>query len=330
MSMKFIGKAHYPPAEFPRFSADPEKCNRCGRCVRTCPTHIIQLPEEGPPRIKGYKGLEAACLGCRNCEAVCPEGAVEVKGFYFVGEGRYRSTHAGRVELPNPFNDPEPPPFEKIEERLTETERVILKRRSNRLFKKKAVPDELIRRCLEAARYAPSSGNGRAWEFLVIRDQDLIRRIETSCLKSLRLMSDNYLQPESRAARVLWNLFSLWRPGDMDVRVISGMDTVVERDAIFFNAPVVIVVLADERGIGQPVLDAGISAQNLVIAAHAMGLGSCYVGFITALNSRPDKRLMEEMGAMWPMRIATSIALGFPRGRIDKVVPRDRPKVVWK
>jgi nitroreductase len=288
------------------------------------------MPDEGPPKIQGYKGFENACLGCNNCEAVCPEGAVTVTGTYHVSGGRYKTVHTGEVELPNPFNDPEPPAFEEIEDKLTETERVILKRRSNRLFKKKEVPEELIRRCLEAARYAPSSGNDRAWEFLVIRDRDLIRRIEKSCLKSIRMMANLYLKPKSKAAKAAWNLMSMWRPGDMDVRVMSGMDTVAERDNIFFNSPVVIVQLADVRGIGQVILDAGICAQNLVIAAHAMGLGTCYVGFITALNSIPDKKLMAELGALWPMRIATSIAVGWPQGEIDRVVPRERPRVVWR
>ncbi len=330
MRIGYMGKAHYPPAEFPRFHADPDKCNRCGRCVRTCPTHIIFMDQEGPPRIRGYKGFEVACLGCRNCMAVCPEDAVTVEGNYRVSAGLYKSVHTGRVELPNPFNEAAPPEFEQIRDKLTETERVILSRRSNRLFLKKEVPEELIRRCLEAARYAPTSGNDRCWEFVVIRDRELIRWIERSSLKSLKLMSDNYLKPGSITARVLWNLVGPWRPGDMDVRVISGMDTVVERDNLYFGAPVVIVVLHDRRGIGQPVLDAGIAAENLVIAAHAMGLGTCYVGFITALNSLPDKKLMKELGALWPMRIATSIALGWPQGKIDKVVPRDRPRVTWK
>ncbi len=329
MNLKYIGKAHYPPAEFPRFWADPEKCTRCGRCVRTCPTHILYMPEEGPPVIRGYKGLEVACLGCNNCMAVCKEGAASVSGDYYVSSGRYQSLSRGVVSPPNPLGAEVPPAFETIEEELTPVERVIYRRRSNRLFKKKEVPEELIRRVIEAARYAPSSGNGQSWEFLALRDRELIRRVETASLKGLKLTSGNYLK-QGRARRLMWNLISLWRPGDADVRVISGMDTAVERDTLFFGAPVVIVILSDLRGIGQVELDAGICAQNLVLAAHSLGLGTCYVGFITALNSLPDRKLMKELGIAWPLRIATSVALGWPQGEIDGPVKRSTPRITWK
>jgi nitroreductase/NAD-dependent dihydropyrimidine dehydrogenase PreA subunit len=329
MNFKYFGKAHYPPATFPRYSSDPDKCKRCGRCVKTCPTHIIFMPEEGAPRIKGYRGLEVACLGCRNCQAVCPERAVTVSGSYYVSDGRYRTIHKGSVDLPNPFKDLESPPFEEIEEKLTETERVIYKRRSNRLFEKKDVPQNLIHRVLEAARYAPTGANDRAWEFVVIQDQALIRRIEEHCLKRLKMAADRYFRPENKTMKVLLNLISLWRPGESDIRVASGAYTWASKDTLYHGAPVVIVVLADIRGTA-PILDAGICAQNLVLAAHSLGLGTCYVGFILALYSRPKKELLREIGAVYPMRIATSIALGWPEGVIDRAVPRERPRVVWK
>jgi len=330
MKRRYIGKAHYPPAMFPHFSADPEKCTRCGRCVKSCPTHIISMPEEGVPEIRGYKGLEVACLGCRNCVAVCPEGAVNVEGYYYVSDGLYRSLYAGQVECPNPFAEDEAPPFTELEEKLTETEKVIYKRRSNRLFKSKEVDDQTLHRLVEAARYAPSSGNGQSWEFVVIRDQQLIKRIEKASLKALKIMSGLYFRPKNPLMKALWNLYALKKPNEVDVRVMSGMDTVVMRDTLYFDAPAVIVVLNDERGIGQPVLDAGIAAQNIVLAAHSLGLGTCYVGFITALNTLPDKEIMKELGAAYPMRIATSIAIGWPRGEIDRAVPRQRPRVEWK
>ena len=46
-------------------------------------------------------------------------------------------------------------------------EKVIMERRSVRRFKKETLPDNLIRRILESARFAPSTGNGQPWKFVV-------------------------------------------------------------------------------------------------------------------------------------------------------------------
>jgi len=68
----------------------------------------------------------------------------------------------------------------------------------------------------------------------------------------------------------------------------------------------------------------------LVIAAHAQGLRLLLLGFITALNfGSRTKNSWQELGAVWPMRIANSRA-GLPQGQIDRVVPRERAKVTWK
>jgi nitroreductase len=47
-------------------------------------------------------------------------------------------------------------------------EKVILERRSIRIFKDKPVPDGLIRRVLEAGRFAPTAGNSQPCEFMVV------------------------------------------------------------------------------------------------------------------------------------------------------------------
>ena len=48
-------------------------------------------------------------------------------------------------------------------------------RRSIRRFKKDPVPDELILKVIDAARWAPSSKNKQPWEFIVIRDEETKR-----------------------------------------------------------------------------------------------------------------------------------------------------------
>lgn len=53
---------------------------------------------------------------------------------------------------------------------------VIRERRSIRKFKDKAVPLELIRQLIEAARWAPSAKNAQPWRFIIVRDRSKIER----------------------------------------------------------------------------------------------------------------------------------------------------------
>lgn len=54
----------------------------------------------------------------------------------------------------------------------------IRNRRSIRAFNDRHIPDELISRCLEAARWAPSGGNTQPWSFVVTRDREKMVRFD--------------------------------------------------------------------------------------------------------------------------------------------------------
>ena len=64
-----------------------------------------------------------------------------------------------------------------INERTT-VEKVIFERRSVRWYKTDQVPEHLVRRILEAGRFAPSAGNSQPWKFIVIRDRAIINEME--------------------------------------------------------------------------------------------------------------------------------------------------------
>jgi nitroreductase len=69
-------------------------------------------------------------------------------------------------------NEKKPDRAEKIEwlkSNFTEAEKIILSRRSVRLYKKEQVPEFMIKRILEAGRFAPSAGNSQPWKFVVLR-----------------------------------------------------------------------------------------------------------------------------------------------------------------
>jgi len=333
MSRSIWDDRRYPPTEFARFVLDAERCDACRKCVDTCPGQLLELQGKTPVNrhLEGRSAL--GCIGCKNCMAVCPNDAIDIRGYYRVRSGFYRTT-LGAPAVPNPFGAEEPPPFEEIAPRLSEVERVIYTRRSNRLFKKKKVPEDLIRRVLEAGRFAPSQGNCQPWSFVVVTDRELIRRIAQQCERRVSFISKLYLGNGGggrleKLKTFAVNALARVTPNNFDQRLAHGIDTIVSHDnwEMFLGAPVLIIVAGDRRGIGQPLIDCMLAAHNMVLAAHSLGLGTCYVGFSKMIETLPE--LKKELGIEWPYKVMTSVVLGYPRTRIDRAVPREKPPVRW-
>lgn len=54
----------------------PERCDRCGKCLKVCPFGALKLPDEGPVIVE-----EALCKGEGACVPICPQKALQIKGF---------------------------------------------------------------------------------------------------------------------------------------------------------------------------------------------------------------------------------------------------------
>jgi len=144
---------------------------------------------------------------------------------------------------------------------------LIQSRRSIRQFSDRAVGREEIARLLEAARWAPSNHNRQPWRFLVIEDKQQIARLAK--IVSLGLSEKLKSLPEAAAA-------------------YAGEFT--HYATFFSNAPVLLVVLHKQpvsvsapllAGLKNPDLVSGeplsvvMAVQNLLLAAQALGLGTC-------------------------------------------------------
>ena len=330
---------------FPRVLIDDEKCNGCGRCVQACPIQLLMLNADNKCRSnERYDAFR--CITCQNCMAVCPAGAVRIEGAYRVHDGFWKNDHLfdGGMTYPDPLGKGALSEKDADMEGLTETEKTIYNRRSIRLFKKKQVPAEMVRRIIEAGRFAPSAGNNQPWKFIVIQNSTLIDEINARCKQSLKIHTRLTLPrawlekktPGDKNARfaawqkMLLPLLVKSRPGDTDQRVRGGVNTVTSDPDyhIFFNAPTLVLQLADRRAIGGTDYDSGICAQNMVLTAHALGLGTCYIGLIDGLKLHPKFR-REVLGITDPFEIVMALCVGYPIGKIDKPVRREQARVVW-
>jgi nitroreductase len=214
-------------------------------------------------------------------------------------------------------------------------EEAIFRRRSIRRYRKAQVPEHLVRRVLEAGRYAPSQGNCQPWKFVVVRDAALIAQMETFCVARCRALSNriDYARLEKgtlayAGTRLLAKAFAWMQPNMMHPVPVAAMGAIADgRFMVFHRAPTVILLLMDKRGIGTPEIDIGICGQNIVLAAQSFGLGTCWIGFSKFLNEGAEWR--ERFGAEEPWEIVEAITLGWPVGDPTRPVARETHEIAW-
>ncbi|MGC8816483.1 MAG: nitroreductase family protein [Candidatus Hadarchaeum sp.] len=174
-----------------------------------------------------------------------------------------------------------------------------------RHFKPKSVPDKLIEKILEAARWAPSGANTQPWDFIVVKDSEVKEKIA-------QIFAETY----ERAKK-------------LDRKFPFYSSEVLRRR--FTEPPVLIVVCADKRftraypktSYREEILDVSMGAaiQNMILAARALGLGLSW-GTVNFHLTR--KRLSRLLGVLPCIKIIEVLQLGFPAKRVS---PRFRRPV---
>ena len=104
-----------------------------------------------------------------------------------------------------------------------------------------------------AAVEAPSGQNRQGWQFIVVRNRELIGEMDREGLRVLSRMGNRAMieRIESRGGK------------------------------LFYNAPCVIVIAVKEAlPKGAELIDCGIAAQNIVLAATSLGIASLHCGFV--------------------------------------------------
>ena len=296
-------------------------CGDCGLCIQNCPFACWEMTERGPAQKEVY-----ACFSCYNCMVACPNDAISIVDSYHVDDGVFRSD-----PYPLPARMPlEPRDAAGNPDEWNAIERIVLRRRSVRNFKKKPVPEHLIRRILEAGRFAPSAGNSQPWKFTVITDKALIDEINEAAFNALSMTYHAY-KDDDLVQKVLGPRYEANpNPAGYDPRIVlGGMGSIANRVApvLLRNTPVVILIAGDTRAISGPQLNIGICGQNMTIVANSLGLGACWVGFVAVINGVPSLR--EKLGLKEPWRIITSLCIGYPKFRQEGIVPRELRPITW-
>ena len=172
----------------------------------------------------------------------------------------------------------------------------IKTRRSVRKYKAVPVDDELVEMVLEAARWAPSWANSQCWKFVVVRDDRIKNELADT------IPSDN---PAGRAIR------------QAPVTIVACAER--EKSGYYQGKP------STDKGDWY-MFDVGLAMQNLILAAHSLGLGTVHVGYFDAqkaaaiLNVPPGVCVVE----MTPLGYPDQEPKQRPRKELSEIVCCDK------
>jgi nitroreductase len=169
----------------------------------------------------------------------------------------------------------------------------IMDRRSIREYTEEQLSQEQLQTLLQCAINAPSGRNAQPWHFAVLQDAATIHKLEQEFLNHQAQQGT----PKPENYRVL------------------------------FGAPTVIFVSYDPNS-KWAAFDCALATENICLAAHSMGLGSCIVGMIRRLLDDPRyEHLLKMTGTPEGYKLAFAISLGIPEGEPPEARPRDPGKI---
>lgn len=181
----------------------------------------------------------------------------------------------------------------------------IMTRRSVRSYDARSVPSDLLKIIIKAGNEAPSAMNSQPWRFVVIQEESARRSL---------------LRAAKPAAQRLFN--DLREINPERVQVIMQRFRELE-DPIYYEAPVIIFVIGSGRYASH---SCPLACENMLLAAHSLGLGCCWVG-LGALAAE-DSGTRNLLDLKDDETVFGPILVGYPKEHPERPLKKE-PQIKW-
>ncbi len=287
-------------------------CTGCGECIRVCPKETITL--------QGKKAVVTGdeSIACGHCAAICPAGAVTVT-----------SLSKEALALKTVATDDHWLPHGQFDTGLLF--QLMRSRRSCRNYLVTPVQLNRLEDLVKFGISAPSGSNCQQWTFTLLPT----RRAVLSLGKAI----GGFFKKLNQTAEKQWlrNLLALigrkelktyYRDYYPDVRERLEEFETTGRDFLFWNAPALIIIGATP-GASCPKEDALMAAQNILLGAHSMGLGTCMIGYAVAAMNR-DRSIQVKLGMGANESVHAVLTVGYPDEHWQGLAERKKitPRIV--
>ena len=256
---------------------DTDRCVGCLKCIDVCPFKVLS-EKDGKPEVKEGK----YCIKCLHCAAVCQQNAIKLD------------------EADGILPDKMPEFPEDLSELI---EGYLMTRRSYRHFKPEPLPKEILNRALRVSAWAPSAKNQHPARWIVVSDENTIRRIMEHILV--------YVKETGVSAEIM----TLYEQG---------------KNIVMGNAKTLILAYARTEAVN-PSVDCALALYNTELILQAQGIGTCWAGYLTRMCNQiqPVRELLDlPEGCM----IYGALMAGYPENEEYIHIPNRHklPEIKWR
>jgi nitroreductase len=181
---------------------------------------------------------------------------------------------------------------------------VLKSRRTVRSYTAEPMKERDLQELIDLAVLAPTGMGAQPWAFTVVTNPQIMRRLNGIVLEILR--------------------------GPQMQRLFAGeglRDWINGPSAdIFYGAPALVVISGDTRA-PSTTIDCQLAAENLFLAAHAKGLGTCYMGFLVMAAESPQLQALVRIPE--GHRILAAAVVGHPAVPAEGPPKRNPARIEW-
>ncbi len=271
---------------------DEERCEGCGLCLKQCGiTKNISIRNG----IAQFGENSDNCIECLHCFKVCPNDAI-----------LYEEAEENGVCIYNKGDLVSP----------------VIKRRSCREYLEKDINRETIIRIINEANTAPRFDiNFTEREFIVIDDKEKLQAVRTSVMEQMEKIKNFF-------KIMIKNPFlSLAKRKEFKM-IIELFELKIEmnktKDILFYDAPVLFLVVGDKSKTGSPDNSFYAMGQFLILAEEN-GFATCINGFVAFFSKTVSKCL----GLSNNYKIYAAAVIGHPGNTFYRSIVRNDSSITW-
>ncbi|MBU3191377.1 nitroreductase family protein [Clostridium bowmanii] len=260
-------------------TVNEEKCIKCEQCIKECPSFFLKMGETVPEEV-----TNTTCIACGHCVAICPTGAIDNKKTPL-------SNQVDRKEFPKLNAD--------------QAEHFLRSRRSIRTYQDKCVSRDKLTKLVDIARLAPTGSNSQGISFVVVEDNQLVKKAVELIIEMLEK------SPLNDAFKGLINVYRE-----------TGADPILR------DAPNLIMTTADKdfpSGRGNSIS----SLTYLELFAPSLGLGTCWAGYFEYCASLKDSPILKLFNIPEGKTITAAVMVGYPKYSYKRLVDRNPLEVTY-